>query len=283
MVMVTVNKEVSVWVTESDEIQVRLHEEMYRHRAGRATSFRAPLYAGSIERAIAAIFMNAAKCVTGDLKGPRNAISPVTYIDSWMRKMREAAVTLDGVEVRSLLPPKPKRAQLVKEFEDFKTPNYLGLGLRKGMLQEVSDGEFHFVGFRQKVLSNFVETLPQTRWMAHYPAAIPRMERALNEAPPLPLDARVTFRYARRGAYKEWVYEELREILDLPAPFAEGDVVNFQLRDLSEHQRGQALNCLDWIGLHNSEAITVVLPETSRPGFYLGVMKSLPAHENLSW
>jgi hypothetical protein len=55
------------------------------------------------------------------------------------------------------------------------------------------------------------------------------------------------------------------------------------LRDLSEHQRDQALNCLDWIGLHNSRAITVVLPETSRPGFYLGVMKSLPAHENLSW
>ena len=71
MVMVTVNKEVSVWVTETDEIQVRLHEEIYRHRAGRATSFRALLYAGTFEGAIAAIFMNAAKCVTGDVKYPR--------------------------------------------------------------------------------------------------------------------------------------------------------------------------------------------------------------------
>ena len=283
MAWVTVNKVVSVWVTETDEIHVRLFEEIYRHRAGRASSYATCLYAGSIEGAIAAIFMNAAKCVTGELKGPRKAISPVTYIDSWMRKMREAALSLDGVEVRSLLPPKPKRAQLEKEFEDFKTPNYLGLGLRQGRLQEVSDGEFHFVGFREKVLSDFVETLPLTRWMAHYPAAIPRMEKALNEAPPLPLDARVTFRYANRGHYQEWVYEELRVILGLPESFAEGDEVNFTLRDLSEHQRGQALNCLDWIGLHNSEAFTVVVPETSRPGFYLGVMKSLPAHEHLTW
>jgi hypothetical protein len=282
MVMVTVNKEVRAWVTETDEIEVRLAEETYPHRSGRSNSLWTPLHAGSIEGAIDAIFRNAAKCVTGDLKGPRNAISTVTYIDSWMRKMRETVAT-DGVEVRSLLPPKPKRAQLVKEFEDFKTPNFLGLGLRKGRLQEVSDGEFHFVGFRQKVLSNFVETLPQTRWMEHYPAAIPRMERALNEAPQLPLDARVTFRYTRRGAYQEWVYEELRKTLGLPESFAEGEALNFQLRDLSEHQRNEALNCLDWIGLHNSGSITVVLPETSRPGFYLGVMKSLPAHENLSW